>query len=391
MSTSARKRASLIGWGAITTLAVLYGPMAVEYMWRFFNPDAPQLWNHTFGSLVDHQEAYGPGSIEAEQTVEYTQNRYILLFHTTAGGLAIVLFAAQFSARVRRNLARHRAIGRIAVSIALVGMVGAMAFLLAVGPEGTYDGAAFYLQLWALALGTTIGVTLGLAAAVKRQIAMHQALMAYAFALLLTAPLLRVGYLLLGNLWPETTQLETNLAGAAFLATWAPLGAFLAARAMDTRQRRSSAIGRLPGRSVDLGIAAAAVVASVALGWRYAETFGGIDRVTTTGLVGAAVGIAIAGVNHVAAHRAGSDLAADEWRVIGLSLLAAAPTGVILWAIYDVPFTTHDAYFGMLLTAPAVPLSAGFLTVVWRRRVVRRTDPSDQALSRRTDVGTPGG
>lgn len=379
MSTTARKRASLIGWGAITALAVLYGPMAIEYMWRFFNPDAPELWNHTFGAVVDHEEAYGPGSIEAEQVVQYTQNRYILLFHTTAGGIAIVLFAAQFSARVRRNLARHRLIGRFAASIALIGMAGAMAFLLAVGPEGTFDGAAFYLQLWALALGTTIGVGLGLAAAVKRQIAMHQALMAYAFALLLTAPLLRVFYLFLGNLWPETTQLETNFAGAAFLATWAPLGAFLAARALDVRQRRTTAIGPLPGRALDLGVLATAVVAAAALGWRYSTAFDGLDRVTTTGLVGVVAGLSVALTNHLAARRAGNDLAAEEWRVIGLAQLAGAPTGVVLWALYDLPFTTYDAYVGMLLTAPALALSIGFLVVVWRRRVVRRTTRSGEA------------
>ncbi|WP_182376752.1 DUF2306 domain-containing protein [Nocardioides sp. WS12] len=373
MSTTARKRASLLGWGAITALAVLYGPMAIEYMWRFFNPDAPQLWNHTFGAIVDHDEVYGPGSIHAEKAVDYSENRYVLLLHTSAGGIAIVLFAAQFSARVRRNLARHRAIGRSAIAIALIGMVGAMGYLLAVGPEGIFDGPGFYLQLWALALGTTIGVTLGLAAAVKRQIAMHQALMAYAFALLLTAPLLRVGYLLLGNLWPETTQLETNLAGAAFLATWAPLGAFLAARALDTRQRRTSAIGPLPGRALDIGVLAAAVVATAVLAGRYAAAFDGLDRVTTTGLIGAAAGIAIAVTNHVAARRAGNSLAAEEWRVIGLSLLAGAPTGVVLWALYDLPFTTYDAYVGMLLTAPALALSVGFLVVVWRRRVVRRS------------------
>lgn len=151
------------------------------------------------------------------------------------------------------------------------------------------------------------------------------------------------------------------------------LGAFLAARALDTRQRRTSAIGPLPGRTLDIGVLAAAVVATAVLAGRYAAAFDGLDRVTTTGLVGAAAGIAIAVTNHVAARRAGNSLAAEEWRVIGLSLLAGAPTGVVLWAVYDLPFTTYDAYVGMLLTAPALALSVGFLVVVWRRRVVRRS------------------
>lgn len=381
MNTRARKRASLAGWTAITAIAVVYGPMAIEYMWRFFHPDSPQLWDHTFSAIVDHDEAFGRGSIHAEQEVRYEQNRAILLFHTTAGGIAILLFAAQFSARVRRNLKRHRVIGRVAVGLSLVGMAGAMAFLLAVGPQGTFDGPAFYLQLWALAIGTALGVALGLAAAVKRQIAMHQALMAYAFALLLTAPLLRIGYLFLGNLWPDTTQLETNLAGAAFLATWAPLGAFLAARSFDHRRRRGPAIGDLPGRALDLGVLAAAAVGVLLLVTRHADTFDQLDRVTTTGLVGLLAALGVAFANHRGARRSGEVLAAEEWRVTILGLLASAPAGVILWAVYDLPFTTQEAYAGMLLTAPALTVSLGFLVIVWRRRTVRRPAVDQTTLS----------
>lgn len=381
MNNRARKRAGLAAWTAITAIAVVYGPMAIEYTWRFFHPDAPQLWDHAFSAVVDREEAFGPGSIHAEQETQYAENRSTLLFHTTTGGVAILLFAAQFSARVRRNLKRHRVIGRVAVALSLVGMLGAMAFLLAVGPDGTFDGPAFYLQLWALAIGTALGVALGVAAAVKRQIAMHQALMAYAFALLLTAPLLRVGYLFLGNLWPDTTQLETNLAGAAFLATWAPFGAFLAARSFDSRRRRGAAIADLPGRVLDLVVVAAAAVAVLLLAMRHGDTFNQLDRVTTTGLVGLLAGLAIAVAHHLGARRNSQPLAAEEWRVITLSLLASAPAGVALWALYDLPFATDDAYVGMLLTSPALTLSIGFLVVVWRRRTVRRPAGAQTTLS----------
>lgn len=381
MQITVRKRASFASWGAVTALAVVYGPLAIEYTWRFFNPDAPQLWDHTLSAVVDREEAFGPGSIHAEQETRYAENRSTLLFHTTTGGLAIVLFAAQFSTRVRRNLKRHRIIGRVAVTLSLVGMAGAMAFLLAVGPDGTFDGPAFYLQLWALAIGTALGVVLGVAAAVKRQIAMHQALLAYAFALLLTAPLLRGGYLFLGNLWPDTTQLETNLAGAAFLATWAPLGAFLAARSFDHRRRRGAAIGDLPGRALDLGVLAAAAVAVLLLATRHGDTIDQLDRVTTTGLVGLLAGLAVAVANHRGARRSGEVLAAEEWRVIVLGLLASAPAGVVLWALYDLPFATYDAFVGMLLTAPALTLSIGFLVVVWRRRTPRRPTDAQTTLS----------
>lgn len=369
----------MVGWGAITALAVLYGPMAVEFTWRFFDPGAPGLWDRTFAAVVDHSEAYGPDSIHAVSGDEYADNRLTMLFHTTTGGIAIVLFAAQFSARLRRNLARHRLIGRLAAGLALVGMAGAAAYLVAVGPDDTYDGPAFHVQLWALAFGTATGTVLGVAAARRRQIAQHQALMAYAFALLLTAPLLRVGYLVLGNAWPDTTQLETNLAGAAFLSTWAPFGAFLAARAQDRRRRRDPAIPALPGRRLDLAVLVLAAAAAPALATRYAGELDGLDRVTTTGLVGLVVALAVAVANLAGARRAGAEVAAEEWRVVVLGLVSSAPTALLVWALLDLPFTTADAWFATLLTAPAIAVSLAFLLVVWRRRrIPGRTAQADR-------------
>lgn len=369
----------MVGWGAITALAVLYGPMAVEFTWRFFDPGAPGLWDRTFAAVVDHSEAYGPDSIHAVSGDEYADNRLTMLFHTTTGGIAIVLFAAQFSARLRRNLARHRLIGRVAAGLALVGMAGAAAYLVAVGPDDTYDGPAFHVQLWALAFGTATGTVLGVAAARRRQIAQHQALMAYAFALLLTAPLLRVGYLVLGNAWPDTTQLETNLAGAAFLSTWAPFGAFLAARAQDRRRRRDPAIPALPGRRLDLAVLVLAAAAAPALATRYAGELDGLDRVTTTGLVGLVVALAVAVANLAGARRAGAEVAAEEWRVVVLGLVSSAPTALVVWALLDLPFTTADAWFATLLTAPAIAVSLAFLLVVWRRRrIPGRTAQADR-------------
>lgn len=369
----------MVGWGAITALAVLYGPMAVEFTWRFFDPDAPGLWDRTFAAVVDRPEAYGPDSIHAVSGDEYADNRLTMLFHTTTGGIAIVLFAAQFSARLRRNLARHRLIGRVAAGLALVGMAGAAAYLVAVGPDDTYDGPAFHVQLWALAFGTATGTVLGVAAARRRQIAQHQALMAYAFALLLTAPLLRVGYLVLGNAWPDTTQLETNLAGAAFLSTWAPFGAFLAARAQDRRRRPDPAIPALPGRGLDLAVLVLAAAAAPALATRYAGELDGLDRVTTTGLVGLVVALAVAVANLAGARRAGAEVAAEEWRVVVLGLVSSAPTALVVWALLDLPFTTADAWFATLLTAPAIAVSLAFLLVVWRRRrIPGRTAQADR-------------
>lgn len=370
-----KKTWSRLAWAALALWCLAYGPMAIEYMWRFFNPDAPGLWNHLYAGVVDRDEALGAGSIHVEKHDEYAANRGTMLLHTTVGGVAIILFAAQFSARFRRNLKRHRIIGRVAAALALTGMVGAAAYLLAVGPEGTYDGPAFYIQLWALALGTAVGVVLGVSAAVKRQIAMHQAFMAYAFALLLTAPLLRVGYLVFGNTWPETTQLETNMAGAALLSTWAPFGAFLAARSLAGTDRRSKHLSSLPGARLDVLVVLASLLGAVALAVAYDAVLPGFDRVSATGLGAWVLALAVALANLAVAARHGATVALEEWRLITLSLVAALPATGLLWAAYDLPFTTSEAYFGALLTGPALTISLAFVLVTWRRRTIRR--PAD--------------
>ena len=349
-------------------ICVVYGPMAIEYTWRLFDPDAPQLWNRTFSAAVGHDQALGAGSIHADKQQEYVDNRVTMLLHTSVGGLAIVIFAAQFSARFRRNLRRHRILGRVGAGLALTGMVFAAAYLLAVGPAGTFDGPAFYVQLWALAGGTAEATVLGLWAAVRRQIAMHQSLMSLAFALLLTAPLLRVEYLLLGLAWPDATQLETNPAGAAVLATWAPLGAILASRSLAGSDRRRSALRPLPGPALELAVGAIALGSVPVLVSLHAAAFDGVSRITTTGLAALAVGWALIVINRVASHRAGRAVAAEEWRIHSLTTTLSLPTLLAYWLVLDVPFSRAESFYGALLVASATTLTLGLLVVIWRRR-----------------------
>lgn len=366
--SSLTRRGSFAAWAAIATLCLLYGPMAIEYTWRLFHPGSPALWDHTYAAIVDRSEAYGTGSIHDVQAENYPAHRTILLFHTTAGGIAIMLFAAQFSARFRRNLRRHRIVGRTAATIALVGMLGAFAYLVAVGPDHTFDGPAFWLQLWGLGIGTFLAVSLGVTAAVKRQITMHQPLMALAFSLLLTAPFLRIGYLLLGNTWPATTQLETNLAGAAILATGAPFGAFLAARTMPVPSRRHPAVQPWSGRRATLVAATIAAPSALVLATRALPVIDGLERVAGCGLVAWLLGLAIATTRLVSAKRSDEQRAAEEWNAMVVAALAVIPTFLILWWVFDLPFTTAQAFAGALLVAPAVPIAAAYLWITWRRR-----------------------
>jgi uncharacterized membrane protein YozB (DUF420 family) len=366
--SSLTRQGSWVAWAAIALLCLLYGPMAMEYTWRLFHPGSPGLWDHTYAAIVDQSEAYGSGSIHDVQADIYPAHRVILLFHTTAGGVAIMLFAAQFSARFRRNLRRHRVVGRTAATIALVGMVGSFAYLISVGPADTFDGPGFYLQLWALGLGTFLSVSLGVVAAVKRQITMHQPLMALAFSLLLTAPLLRIGYLVLGRAWPETTQLETNLAGAAILATWAPFGAFLAARTMPVPPRRHPDVRAWSGHRATVVAVALAVPSAVLLARLAAPVINGLERVAACCLIAWVLALTISMARLLQAKRAEQQPVAEEWHSMVVACLAVAPTFIVTWWMFDVPFTQAEAFVGSMLIAPAVPIVVALIRIIWRRR-----------------------
>lgn len=356
-------RPATVAWVVIATVVLAYAPMAFEYTARLFG-GGPELWNQTFSATTGSDHALGAGSIHHEQQDVYAEHRWVLLVHTTLGAVAIALAVFQLTRWSRRRIGVHRVTGRLQATLAVVAMLAAMAYLVLVGPRGTFDGPAFYLQLWALAIGTLSGTVLGVAAARQGQIAMHRVLMAYAFALLCTAPFLRVLYILLGMAWPDVTQEVTNLAGGCIEAVWAPMAAILASRTFPTSTHRDH-VRDLPGPVVDGALLTTAALALAALTVAYAAAFDGADRVTLTAVTAWALGLALTVVNHRVAADA---IAREEWRIHRASMLASLPVTAALWGAYALAFTTHEAFFGALLTGPALALTLGLLLVTWRRR-----------------------
>ncbi|RJS45008.1 DUF2306 domain-containing protein [Nocardioides cavernaquae] len=358
-----QKRLATIGWFAVAATVLLYAPMAAEFMARFFG-GGPQLWDHAFTAVVGSDRATGPGSIHFEQHDVYERYRWVLLTHTALAAIAISLAVFQFTARSRVRLGVHRWIGRAQVTLTLVAMGGAMTYLVVVGPHRTYDGPAFYLQLWALAIATALATALGWLAIRRGHQASHRILMAFAFALLCTAPFLRVLYMLFGLAWPDASQEVTNLAGGAVEAVWAPMAAVLASRMVPAARKREH-LAPLPGRWLDrvaLGLGAVGLTALVAA---YVDVFDGVDRVTITAAVAIGLGILLTQLN----LRAASDpVAHEEWRIHAVGMLAGIPTTLALWGSYTLVFTTEESFYGALLTGPAVPLSLGLLLIAWRRR-----------------------
>lgn len=353
-------RLARLGWIATAVIVLLYAPMAAEYTARLFG-FGPKLWDHTYAAVTSEAMATGAGSIHDVEGANYLRHRNVLLLHTVLGAVAIALSVFQLSARSRLKLAVHRWIGRVQGSLVVVSMTAGMGYLVLIGPDATFDGPAFYLQLWALAIGTLAATLLGWFAMRRGHQSSHRILMTYAFALLCTAPFLRVGYLLFGIAWPDTTQLVTNLAGAAVLAVWAPMAAILASRRVPAPRR----VVPLPGTALERTASVAAVLGAAALVVGYLAAFDGIDRITITGIVANALGLLLTGLS----LRAAADgVARAEWRIHHAAMLAAFPSTALLWLTYDLPFTTEQAFYGALLTGPALTLSLGLVLVAWRRR-----------------------
>lgn len=357
-----RDRLAKIGWIAVAVWVLVYAPMAFEYMSRFFF-SGPALWDHAYSAAVGNSQALGPGSIHAVQSARYNENAAVLVAHTTLAAAAIALAVFQLSSRSRKRIAVHRRLGRILVPTVIVAMIAAMTFLAIVGPSGTFDGPAFTLQLWGLAIGTTAGAVLGWLAIRRRQIGAHQIMMSYMFALLCTAPFLRLGYLLFGLAWPHETQEISNLAGAAVLAYLAPSSAFVVAAFVPSpRSARHPARWLTP--PIEFAAATSGAIGAATLFWQYRYHFNGFDRVTLTWFT---VGALVTGAAIVKRITVRDDRGRNDSALYLASVALGFPLTALLWAAYTTVFTTTAAFYGALLTGPAVAISLGVLAIAASR------------------------
>lgn len=143
---------------------------------------------------------------------------YALALHNTMGGLLMLFGGLQFWPALRRKYPRwHRAFGMVYVGAAVIGMLAAITYLLQTPVTKIYDGLTFASGLWFLAIGVLGSIGLSMYHLRRREIAQHQAYMAISYGFLLTAPLQRYGWLLMGVWQPDIRQLEGNYAVTAWL------------------------------------------------------------------------------------------------------------------------------------------------------------------------------
>ncbi len=123
--------------------------------------------------------------------------------HNALGGICIILGGLQFIPGLRRKAPKlHKRIGRAYVVVVYSAMILAISYLLMTPVDDIFAGLTFAFGLWMMATLTLTTLTMAIYHAMKKQIAQHQAYMALNFSILLSAPLLRYDWTLMGLFLP---------------------------------------------------------------------------------------------------------------------------------------------------------------------------------------------
>lgn len=383
-------RIRVVLWGVIAVICVAYAPLAIEYMWQYFDPAAPRLQHSLLNWVTSRDDfATGPGSVEAVRHADYASHRWLLLIHTTLGGLALLLAPFQFSARLRRyRPSLHRNLGKVALVAVTVSMLAGMLYLVKAPVVNHVGGLGFYVQLWMLDIGTLFSVVMAYTAIRARRVAQHQAWMALLMALLMTAPTLRMIWGIFGKLWPAADLLTTLGFGVTVTGYGVVSGAVIAVRWMDrSRPTREPVLRWAPSeRELTVITAITVCVGLVSCVLVQAVTYPYFQPIAY--LVFGYAGTLIAGhfAAAVRAARRGDQRRAQLWRMHTFAL-AAIPIAIGAgWLIISQILPADDAFItsGMLL-AP-LPVGLAFMLDVATSTAAsrRRRAPSENPPTRAT-------
>ncbi len=140
-------------------------------------------------------------------------HKIVLMFHTSLGGLCLLMGVAQFWPALRRSKrAWHRHIGKAYAACCALSMVFAATYLSLTGPDDIYSGLTFYLGLWGLVAITSVSLGMSIYHVKRGEIAQHQGWMAVNFGCLASAPVTRLDWGLLGVFFPSLSMNEANYA-----------------------------------------------------------------------------------------------------------------------------------------------------------------------------------
>ena len=315
-----------VAWGRVAAIAVVvvsvaYAPIAMTELWPYAHPGAPALGE----SILAH--AVSPSYVArafATRIAPYRHSLVPMIVHSVLGGALMLLGPVQLVSALRRHRRLHRVTGVVFALSVYACMTAAGIYLARTAPADAFSGAAFWIVLATILVGTVLSVTFGIAAALGRFPDLHQRWMLLCYGFLMTAPLLRLEWGALPVLFPGLSMEQINRIAIMHLGSVAAFGALLAARAMDRRTAVPGVTGTWVPRPVLL---AAHLAGAAALAWivrSYLGTGAQGHRLLAAYLLPYAATYAVMLARQRRAGREGNGWAREEWR-LHLTALCLAP------------------------------------------------------------------
>lgn len=204
----------------VISMVIFFAPLSFTYF--FDETHTSNLSDKVLAILVNPEFAYGEGSatlsdINGGQMRIFLRNLTAMVSHTIAGSIAIVLGLPQFNTTLQfRYPAIHRFLGRLYILCALTISWSSRTFLADAMPKHeVFSGDLFAYMLWSLSHGVLGTLALAIYAIWNRDIGSHREFMVLNYAFMLSAPVLRVAWVILGQLWGETKYI-INLYSSIF-------------------------------------------------------------------------------------------------------------------------------------------------------------------------------
>ncbi|MFI6564926.1 DUF2306 domain-containing protein [Streptomyces sp. NPDC050534] len=382
-----RRRGAVV---ALTVMGVAYAPVAMTELWPYARPGAPAFGEWLLGRMVSPR--YVADAL-ATRIGPYRHSLVPMIVHSVLGGALMLLGPAQLFTASRGRTRLHRVLGVVFAVTVYASMAGAALYLARTAPEDAFSGAAFWIVLATILVGTVLSVTFGVLAAVGGYPDLHQRWMLLCYGYLLTAPLLRLEWGALPWVLPGLPMTAINLVAVQHLGSIVVFGALIASRTLDRRTRVLGVTGSWAPLPV---LVAAHLAGAAALVWivRSYLDFGATGhRLLGAYLLPYAVAYAVMAVGARRAGRAGRGWAREEWR-LHLTALCLAPVlsvGAVPVLQRGLDLDRHTALSagvaigcGMLAFAATAVVS---MRVMYAREVLKRTVPAERAPA--VGVSTP--
>lgn len=357
-------RLARVGFWFFALICLAYAPMGISYMWHYFVTGAPRLEDTVTSAIDGRSYARGYGSVEWLRAGDYLHNRWVMLGHTTFGGLSLIAGLLQFIPAVRsRWVALHRWAGRAFLLSMTASMLLAMSFLATAGPARFSLASALWLQLWTLSLSTLSTGWLGYYMIKRGQVAAHQAFMLLCFAYLMTAPALRFSWIALHPVFPHlalTQNLEISAVAEALLAPSLGVTAFILTRAPV------EVAGEPPSRSAYFGSLATAAFGVALTLWHAAVTVPvSVPREILWGYLVPLIATLMACLGFAARARRASRYSEERrWRVLCFGVAATTIAINVTWAASAGIASPAEAFVSSLMVTTGIPIALAGIVII---------------------------